>query len=69
MKPDRGAVRIPQVAPLRAQLLHQVQAMAVGREQFTLDDGHVGRAAVDHLDQYAVRHVDDGDRDRPVVRA
>jgi hypothetical protein len=43
--------------------------MAVGREQFTLDDGHVGRAAVDHLDQYAVRHVDDGDRDRPVVRA
>jgi hypothetical protein len=43
--------------------------MAVGREQFTLDDGHVGRAVVDHLDQYAVRHVDDDDRDRPVVRA
>jgi hypothetical protein len=43
--------------------------MAVGREQFTLDDGHVGRSVVDHLDEYAVRHVDDDDRDCPVVRA
>jgi len=69
VEPDRGAVRIPQVTPLRAQLLHQVQAMAVGREQVTLDHGHLRRAVIDHLDEHAVPHVDDDDRDGPAVRA
>jgi hypothetical protein len=43
--------------------------VAVGREQVALDDGHLRRAVVDHLDEHAVPHVDDDDRDDPPVRA
>jgi hypothetical protein len=54
---------------LRGQLLDQVQAMTVGRQQVAPDHGHVGRPVVDHLDEHAVRHVHDDDRDGPAVRA
>jgi hypothetical protein len=43
--------------------------MAVGRQQVAPDHGHARRALVDHLDEHAVRHVDDDDRDGSAVRA
>ena len=69
VEPDRGAGRVAQVPPLRGELLHQVQAVAVGREQVALDDRGAVRAVVDHLDEHAVGHVDDDDRDRAARRA
>jgi hypothetical protein len=69
VKPDRGAGRVAQVPPLRGELLHQEQAVTIGREQVALDQGRAGRAVVDHLDEDAVGHVDDDDRDRAVRRS
>jgi hypothetical protein len=43
--------------------------VTVGRQQVAADDGQVGRPRVDHLDEHAVRHVHDDDRDRPAIRA
>ena len=63
VEPDRGAGRVPQVAPLRGELLYQVQAVAVGGQQVVLDDRGAGRAVVDDLDEHAVGHVDHDDGD------
>jgi adenosylmethionine---8-amino-7-oxononanoate aminotransferase len=69
VEPDRGACRVPQVTPLRGELLDQEQPVAVGGQQVALDHRRARRAVIDHLDEHAVRHVDDDDGDRAARRA
>ena len=47
MEPDRGAGRIPEVAPLGGEVLDQEQPVSLGRVQVTLYDGGARRAVVD----------------------
>ena len=69
MKPDRGASRVPEVAPLGGEVLDQEQPVSLGRVQVALHDGRARRAVIDDLDQDAVRHADDDDGDGPAIDA
>src|SRR5271170_5999792 len=52
VKPDRGAGRVPQIAPLGGQVLDQEQAVSLGRVQVALDHRGARGAVVDDLDQH-----------------
>src|SRR5207244_5713942 len=63
VEPDRGAGRVPEVAPLGGEVLDEEQPVPRGRGKVALHDRSARGTVVDDLDEDAARYADDDDGD------